>query len=84
MLSFNEQRLQREGRYHLAQRLNQAQKESEAAIPALLIAAGRAIARKNRPAFAQAAIEIAQHYANAGNATLAAHWRARFHAHKGA
>jgi hypothetical protein len=84
MLSMNEQRLQREGRFTLAQRLNQAQQESEAAIPALLIQAGRAIAQRNRQAFAKLSIEIAQHYANAGNATLAAHWRARFHAHRGA
>lgn len=62
---------------HVAQRLIVAQNEAREMAADALRDAGRAMARRDRAGFRAACILAAQHYRNAGEATLAAHWNRR-------
>jgi hypothetical protein len=69
--------LQRDGRFSMAQRLLDAQRESLLAAQYALVDIGRAMARRNHGACYDAMILAAAHYRNAGDANMAAHWDIR-------
>jgi hypothetical protein len=62
---------------HVMHRLTLAQNESRELARDALQDAGRALSRRDRAGFRAACILAAQHYRNAGEATLAAHWNRR-------
>lgn len=81
-ISPNYSRLHLAGQFNLAVRLAAAERASREAIYPLLIEAGRAKGRRDWQAFADLAIEISQHYANAAEPAMAAYWRSLHHSYK--
>lgn len=62
---------------HVAHRLIAAQNASREMAQDALQDAGRALARRDRAGFIAACKLTAQHYRNAGDASMAAHWQRR-------
>jgi hypothetical protein len=71
------QSLQRDGRFNMAMRLLEAQRDSLAAAQAAVLDIGKMLARRNRTGCYDAMILAAAHYRNAGDASMAQHWDAR-------
>jgi hypothetical protein len=69
--------LQRDGRFSMAARLLDAQRESLVAAQSAVLDIGKMMARRNRAGCHAAMVLAAAHYRNAGEAALAAHWDAR-------
>ena len=71
------QTLQRDGRYNMAMRLLEAQRDSLVAAQSAVLDIGKMLARRNRKGCHAAMVLAAAHYRNAGEASMAQHWDAR-------
>jgi hypothetical protein len=69
--------LQRDGRFSLAMRLLEAQRESLVAAQSAVLDIGKMLGRRNRKGCYDAMVLAAAHYRNAGDASMAQHWDAR-------
>jgi hypothetical protein len=69
--------LQRDGRFSMAARLLDAQRDSLVAAQSAVLDIGKMLARRNRRGCYDAMVLASAHYRNAGELALAEHWDAR-------